>query len=81
MGWASGSGLFSELIEVIKDNVESPSLRKEIYRGMMESFETYDCDTLDECYGVDPAYDELWDELYPDQEEDYFDVDDHFGQD
>lgn len=79
MGWGSGCGLFSNVITVIQSNIEDFDTRKSIYEGLMKAFEDFDCDTLDECYGVDPAFDKLWDELY--QEEDEDNVYGHFGQD
>ena len=57
MGWASGSTLFSKVIEVIEANVAGQKSREEIYKGLIEAFEEADCDTLDECLGDDPAFD------------------------
>jgi hypothetical protein len=65
MGWASGSGLFSNLIETLKDNVKEHETRKIIYEEFIALFEDADCDTLDECVGIDTAFDEVWEELYP----------------
>lgn len=57
MGWSSGSTLMSEVIAAMK-NAEVPEyLRASAYRGIIEAFRNEDCDTLDECYGQDPAFD------------------------
>jgi hypothetical protein len=29
-----------------------------VYEILIDQFENYDCDTLDECVGADPAFDE-----------------------
>lgn len=74
MGWASGSRLASELIESFSEIIDDDDLRKQIYASMIESFEKFDCDTLDECCGFDPAFDEAWDEYTSDEvwdEEEY----------
>jgi hypothetical protein len=65
MGWSSGSGLFSLVIESIKNNVLDHGERVEIYKGLIDSFEEFDWDTQDECLGEDPAYDEALYELHP----------------
>lgn len=62
MGWASGSRLASELIEALAEVVDDDEVRQAYYSKMIEIFEDYDCDTLDECCGFDPAFDEAWDE-------------------
>lgn len=70
MGWGRGSSLFSEVIDVIQGEVKDFTVRKIIYIRLIEAFESADCDTLDECYGDDPAFDKVWDEMYPSDEED-----------
>lgn len=65
MGWASGSRLMSDLIESVKDNVESYESRVDLYIEMIHNFEDADCDTLNECLGSDPAFDEAWNRCYP----------------
>ena len=70
MGWASGSSMFSDIIEFLMETVDDEEVRKDIYVGLIEIFENKDCDTLYECQGQDPAFDEVWEELYPSEEED-----------
>lgn len=65
MGWASGSRLFSEVIDVIKKAVPDEDERIDIYMGLIDAFEDADWDTQDECMGQDPAYDAALKELHP----------------
>jgi hypothetical protein len=74
MGWGSGSRLAGELIEAAKDTISNPDDRQEFYELMINSFKDFDCDTLDECTGIDPAFDEVWENLYP-SDDDYEDED------
>jgi len=62
MGWASGSRLASELIEALAEIVDDDDVRQTFYSRMIEIFEDHDCDTLDECCGIDAAFDEAFDE-------------------
>jgi len=73
MGWASGSGLFSRVIEVIQENVEDHDDRVAIYEELIEAFSDSDWDTQDECLGEDKAYDEALYNVFPewkDEEDD-----------
>jgi hypothetical protein len=70
MGWASGSRVFGEIIEFLMETIDDEDVRKEIYAGLIPIFEeTADCDTLYECQGDDDAFDEVWKELYPDDDD------------
>ncbi len=62
MGWASGSRLASDLIDALSEIVDDDTTRQAIYARMIEIFEDHDCDTLDECCGIDAAFDEAWEE-------------------
>lgn len=64
MGWASGSVLASEMIDVIKREVKDKKVRRKIYDMLIGVFEDQDCDTLDECRGTDKAFDEAMDNIY-----------------
>jgi hypothetical protein len=76
MGWSSGSRLFGALIESLQKNVPDDDDRKSIYQDMIEAFQDYDWDNLDECLGEDEVYDELYEELYPTEDDnDYFEDD------
>jgi hypothetical protein len=47
MGWASGSSLMRLIISQSRD-----SIKVENYVDLIDAFEEYDCDTLDECLGI-----------------------------
>jgi hypothetical protein len=68
MGWASGSGLFSDVIRILQKSVKEESVRKKIYKELISAFEDMDCDTLDECVEKDNAFDDVWEWLHPDDE-------------
>ena len=68
MGWSSGSRIASELIEAMAEIIDDDTVRQTFYSRMIEIFEDHDCDTLDECCGIDGAFDEAWEE-YTDIEE------------
>lgn len=65
MGWASGSRLFSEVIDVVKRYVPDEDDRIDIYKGLIDAFGESDWDTQDECVGEDSAYDAALRELHP----------------
>ncbi len=73
MGWSSGSRLAGELIEAAKDTISNPDDRQEFYELMIDRFKDFDCDTLDECVGIDPAFDDVWEKLYPNDDYDDWD--------
>jgi hypothetical protein len=68
MGWATGSRLFSEIIEVLMNNVSENDVRASIYDELIDLFEYHDCDTLNECTGVDNVFDNVWLERNPEEE-------------
>jgi hypothetical protein len=70
MGWSSGSSLFSDVAEIIAENVVDDNIRKLIYMGLIDAFQNYDCDTLDECMDIDPVLDTLLEALVESDEED-----------
>ena len=70
MGWSRGSGVMDDVIAVLKKHVDDDTKRWRIYTALIEVFENNDCDTLYECQGVDDAFDEAWNDLYPEEEED-----------
>jgi len=73
MGWSSGSYLFSEIVQIVRDSIQDYEDRVEFYRRLISLFEDRDCDTLHECLGDDEAFDTVWKELYPDYDSDYGD--------
>jgi hypothetical protein len=69
MSWGKGSELFSDVVEIIAENVVDDNVRKLIYMRLIESFQNYDCDTLDECTDIDPVLDILLEEMFESEED------------
>jgi hypothetical protein len=59
MGWSRGADLFSEIAQIILDHVRDEDDREAMYIELIELFQHYDCDNLDECVGVDFILDEV----------------------
>jgi len=70
MSWGRGSELFSDVAEIIAENVVDDNVRKLIYIGLIDAFQNYDCDTLDECMDIYPVLDTLLEALVESDEED-----------
>jgi len=69
MGWSSGSSLFSRVSEIIGAVVHDTDDKREIYEELIAVFEDFDCDTLEECLGVDSVLDEVLKEIYDIEDE------------
>lgn len=82
MSWSRGSRIMSEIIEALIDTI-SDDERVEVYSALIDIFENYDCDTLNECLEIDEVFDEVYREKYPEEdeviEEDLEDWDDQSG--
>ena len=63
MGWNSGSSLFADIAEVIANSIANDDERRVVYEAMIEAFVERDCDTLDECLGIDHVLDEVLSEV------------------
>jgi len=63
MGWSSGSSLFSDVAEIIADNVDDDARKLIMYKRLIESFINHDCDILDECDSSDPVLKEVFKEM------------------
>jgi len=57
MSWTNGSHIFSEIAEVIYENISDDLQRKIIYMELIEIFDAADCVNLNECVDIDPALD------------------------
>ena len=69
MGWASGSALAASMVATAKKVFKDNEARYQFYRIMIEEFEAFDCDTLDEAMGIDKMYDKAYNELYPEEDD------------
>lgn len=76
MGWASGSRLMCDIIDSLHNEGIDKEIRKNVYANLIEAFSEFDCDTLDECTGIDKAFDEAYYAYYEiDPEEEQEDED------
>ena len=66
MGWASGSQVMEEIIDLVKDEIRDDQVRYRLYKGIITALEGNDWDTQNECEGVDAAYDKALKDLHPD---------------
>lgn len=66
MGWASGSALFSDLIDSLIEADVSDEQRKIVYDLMYDAFRDMDWDTVDESMEKDPVFDKVVREKEPD---------------
>lgn len=77
MGWASGSGVMSDIVTNIRDTGLADEIkddaRQALYGILIDAFQDADCDTLDECLDIDPAYDKAYANFYPDEEDEDWD--------
>ena len=69
MGWSSGSELLRGVVLSTKKVVPKKH-RKELYKLFIDQFENRDCDTVDECRGIDSEFDQALKELHPEWYED-----------
>ena len=76
MGWAGGSHLMREIIDVLNEVGVEDSQKRTIYTKLIEAFQNEDCDTLDECLGEDKVFDEALRSADPESFSDYFQEDD-----
>jgi hypothetical protein len=65
MGWSRGSSLFEEVATVIRSHVTDYADRIDIYKQLIPIFEDNDAELYDVYGSVDEAFDEAWDDLYP----------------
>lgn len=72
MGWASGSSLFSDIISSLLETDIDDDAREKVYMSLIPAFESFDCDTLMECMGVDKVFDKAYQQINPE----YFDEED-----
>ena len=64
MGWAGGSRLLSDVWHAVKKHIPKEK-RVNVCKALIEAFEAEDCDTIDECFGNDKAFEIAYYELHP----------------
>lgn len=93
MGWSTGSCLMSNIIRSSLIRSKPFNVKYDLFVVLIETFEAEDCDTLEDCVGMDEAFDAAYrdmtdaddpyeDDLYEDDDEwyedDYEDDDEDF---
>ena len=73
MAFNNGSQILDQIIENLVDSEVSYDDRKVVYEILLEVFEDFDAKNLQECLDMDKAWDEVWNEKYPPEVEDYED--------
>jgi len=68
MGWSTGSRIMGDIIEALMETVSDDQYRAEVYSTLIDIFENYDCDNLNECLEIDEVFDEVYLEKYPEED-------------
>lgn len=66
MSWAKGAEIFDSVILAVKEHVDDPETRRDIYRPIAAALGELDWDTQEDCMGKDTAADDVLRELFPD---------------
>ena len=69
--WTTGSQILDQIIENLVDSEISYDDRKIVYEILLEVFEDFDAKDLEVCLDMDKAFDEVWNEKYPPELEEY----------
>jgi hypothetical protein len=71
MAWNTGSQILGQILESLSESDISYDERKIVYEVLLEVFEDFDAKNLSECVDIDSAFDEIWNEKYPPEIEEY----------
>lgn len=65
------AAIFGHFIELISESDLSSDAREETYRILLDVLEEFDIKGIDGYLNIDPAFDEVWNEKYPPEIEEY----------
>ena len=65
------AAIFGQFIEQLSESELAPFEREEAYRILLEVLEEFDVKGMEGYLNIDPAFDEVWNERYPPEIEDY----------
>jgi hypothetical protein len=65
------AAIFGRLIEQLSESELGTEDREETYRILLEVLDEFDVKGLDGYLNIDPAFDEVWNEKYPPELEDF----------
>lgn len=68
--WSTGTSIFEEIAAVLRANIPDYESRIDIYRELISIFEDNGAELYDVYESVDEAFDDVWRELYPDNDYD-----------
>ena len=67
------AAIFGQFIEQLSESELGASEREETYRVLLEVLEEFEIKGMDGYLDIDPAFDEVWNDKYPPEIEDYED--------
>lgn len=67
------AAIFGHFIELISESDLSTDVREETYRILLDVLEEFDIKGIDGYLNIDSAFDEVWNERYPPDVEEYED--------
>ncbi len=65
------AAIFGQYIEQLSESELAPFEREETYRILLEVLEEFDVKGMEGYLNIDPAFDEVWNERYPPEIEEY----------
>ena len=65
------AAIFGQFIELLSESELGSDEREETYRILLEVLEEFDIKGIESYLNIDPAFDEVWNERYPPEIEDY----------
>ena len=65
------AAIFGQFIEQLSESELGSDEREETYRILLEVLEEFNIKGMDGYLNIDPAFDEMWNERYPPEIEDY----------
>lgn len=65
------AAIFGQFIEQLSESELGADEREETYRILLEVLEEFDIKGIESYLNIDPAFDEVWNERYPPEIEEY----------
>ena len=65
------AAIFGQFIELLSESELGSDEREETYRILLEVLEEFDVKGIDSYLNIDPAFDEVWNDRYPPEIEEY----------
>ena len=65
------AAIFGQFIELLSESDVGILEREETYRVLLEVLEEFEIKGMDGYLNIDPAFDEVWNERYPPEVEEY----------